>query len=143
MMLSSQQDRWKRAAAAGAVEEVDDGMVLGLGSGSTAAFVIEALAERIAERLRIIGIPSSDATAALAQRLGVPLTTFAEHRLIDVTIDGADQVERGDVQPRQGSWRCAAARKDSGMRQRPDDRRCRRDKARARSRKVDTGLRRP
>lgn len=97
MMLSSQQDRWKRAAAARAVEEVDDGMVLGLGSGSTAAFVIEALAERIAESLRIVGIPSSDATAALAQHLGVPLTNFAEHRRIDITIDGADQVERGTL----------------------------------------------
>src|SRR3546814_15918569 len=69
-------------------------MVLGLGSGSTAAFAIEALAARIASGLRIVGIPTSEGTAALARELGVPLASFAEHRRIDVTIDGADQVER-------------------------------------------------
>lgn len=95
--LASERDKWKRKAAVRAVSEVEDGMVLGLGSGSTASFVIEALAVRIAERLRIVGIPSSDATAALAKRLGVPLTSFAEHRRIDITIDGADQVQRGTL----------------------------------------------
>jgi len=93
MMLSPQQDRWKRNAAVRAVAEVGNGMVLGLGSGSTAAFAIEALAERIAEGLHVVGIPSSEATATLAQRHGIPLATFAEHRRIDITIDGADQVE--------------------------------------------------
>ena len=72
-------------------------MVLGLGSGSTAAFAVEALAARIAKGLRVAGIPTSEKTAALARRLGVPLTSFAEHRRIDVAIDGADQVARGTL----------------------------------------------
>jgi ribose 5-phosphate isomerase A len=95
--LPSERDPPKRAAAARAVTEVEDGMVLGLGSGSTAAFAIEALAARVKKGLRVVGIPTSETTAALAQRLGVPLTSFAEHRRIDVAIDGADQVERGTL----------------------------------------------
>jgi ribose 5-phosphate isomerase A len=87
----------KRAAASRAVAEVEDGMILGLGSGSTAAFAVEALAARVAKGLRIAGIPTSKATAALARRRGVPLTSFAEHRRIDLTIDGADEVERGTL----------------------------------------------
>lgn len=87
----------KRAAAARAVAEVRDGMVVGLGSGSTAAFALESLADRIAGGLRIAGIPTSDATAAVARRLGIPLTTFDESRHIDLAIDGADQVERGTL----------------------------------------------
>ncbi len=83
----------KRAAAVRAVAEIEDGMVLGLGTGSTAAFAIEALAARVEEGLRIVGIATSEKTAILARRLGVPLTSFAEHRHIDLTIDGADQVE--------------------------------------------------
>jgi ribose 5-phosphate isomerase A len=83
----------KRAAAVRAVAEIEDGMVLGLGTGSTAAFAIEALAARVDEGLRIVGIATSEKTAVLARRLGVPLTSFAEHRHIDLTIDGADQVE--------------------------------------------------
>jgi ribose 5-phosphate isomerase A len=94
---SSKQDGLKRAAAARAVEEVEDGMVVGLGSGSTAAFAVEALAGRIAKGLRIVGLPTSEKTAALARRLGIPLTSFAEHLRIDVTIDGADQVARGTL----------------------------------------------
>jgi ribose 5-phosphate isomerase A len=83
----------KRAAAVRAVAEIEDGMVLGLGTGSTAAFAIEALAARVEKGLRIVGIATSEKTAVLARRLGVPLTSFAEHRHIDLTIDGADQVE--------------------------------------------------
>jgi len=91
------QDSLKRAAARRAVAEVEDGMVVGLGSGSTAAFALERLAERITAGLRIAGIPTSEATAALARRLGIPLTDFDRHRRIDLTIDGADQVERGTL----------------------------------------------
>jgi ribose 5-phosphate isomerase A len=87
----------KRAAAARAVAEVEDGMVLGLGTGSTASFALEALAARVAKGLRVVGIPTSERTAMLARRLGVPLTDFAAHRRIDLTIDGADQVERGTL----------------------------------------------
>jgi ribose 5-phosphate isomerase A len=91
------QDGPKRAAAVRAVAEIEDGMVVGLGSGSTAAFAVEALAARIAKGLRVVGIPTSEKTASLAYRLGVPLTSFTEHRRIDVAIDGADQVERSTL----------------------------------------------
>jgi ribose 5-phosphate isomerase A len=91
------RDSLKRAAAARAAAAVEDGMVLGFGSGTTAAFVLEALATRVAAGLRVAGIPTSEATATLARKLGIPLTTFARHRRIDLTIDGADQVERGTL----------------------------------------------
>jgi ribose 5-phosphate isomerase A len=84
----------KRAAARRAVAEVEDGMVVGLGSGSTAAFALEGLAERVSSGLRIVGIPTSDATAALARRRGIPLAGLDRHPRVDLTIDGADQVER-------------------------------------------------
>jgi ribose 5-phosphate isomerase A len=97
LLKSCEQDGQKRAAAARAVEEVEDGMVLGLGSGSTAAFAVEAVAARVVNGLRVAAIPSSETTAALARQFGVPLTSFAKHRRIDVTIDGADQVECGTL----------------------------------------------
>jgi ribose 5-phosphate isomerase A len=87
----------KRAAAERAVAEIEDGMVIGLGTGSTAAFAIEALAARVAAGLGIVAIPSSERSAALARRLGVPLATYAVHRRLDLTIDGADHVERGTL----------------------------------------------
>jgi ribose 5-phosphate isomerase A len=95
--VSREQDKLKRIAAARAVEEVEDGMVIGLGSGSTAGFAVEALGARVASGLRISGIATSERTARLAQRFGVPLTSFAEHRRIDLTIDGADEVERNTL----------------------------------------------
>jgi ribose 5-phosphate isomerase A len=91
------QDDLKRAAAEAAVALVEDGMVLGLGSGSTAAFALQALAARVSKGLRIAGIPTSEQIAARARELGVPLTSFAEHRRIDMTIDGADEVELGTL----------------------------------------------
>ena len=94
---SVERDALKRAAAEAAVELVEDGMVVGLGSGSTAAFAIEALGRRHRQGLRFIGIPSSERTAALATSAGIPLTSFAEHRQVDLTIDGADEVERGTL----------------------------------------------
>ncbi len=87
----------KRAAAEAAVELVLDGMVVGLGTGSTARFAIEVLARRCATGLRCLGIPTSERTAARAKALGIPLTTFGEHRQINLTIDGADEVERGTL----------------------------------------------
>jgi len=93
-MTSVGLDRMKRAAAIRAVDEVEDGMVLGFGSGSTMAFALEALAVRIANGLRVAGIPTSEATAVLARRLGVPLASFDAHRRVDLAIDGADQVQR-------------------------------------------------
>lgn len=97
MAPSSEHDAQKHAAAVRAVAEIEDAMVLGLGSGSTAAFAIEALAVRIAKGLRVVGIPTSEKTAALARGVGVPLTSFATYSRIDIAIDGADQVERGTL----------------------------------------------
>lgn len=91
------RDALKRAAAEAAVELVEDGMVVGLGTGSTAYFAVEALARRHAQGLRFVGIPTSQRTAAQATAAGIPLTSFAEHRQIDLTIDGADEVEHGTL----------------------------------------------
>jgi ribose 5-phosphate isomerase A len=87
----------KRAAANAAVELVREGMIVGLGTGSTAAFAIAALARRHEQGLRFAGIPTSEHTAKIAMEAGIPLTSFAEHRQIDLTIDGADEVERGSL----------------------------------------------
>src|SRR6201985_1232026 len=87
----------KRAAAEAAGQLVENDMVVGLGSGSTAAFAVEALARRRRQGLRFIGIPTSERTAAQAKAAGIPLSSFAEHRQIDLTIDGADEVERGTL----------------------------------------------
>src|SRR5215475_16205443 len=90
-------DALKRAAAEAAVKLVQDGMVVGLGTGTTAAFAVEALARRHRQGLHFLGIPTSERTAAQAAAAGIPLTSFAEHRQIDLTIDGTDEVERGTL----------------------------------------------
>lgn len=91
----SDQDRQKRQAAEAAAALVEPGMLIGLGSGSTAALVVEALAARQAAGLRIAGgVPTSEGTATLARRLGLPLAELDEHPL-DLAIDGADEVEQG------------------------------------------------
>jgi len=83
----------KQNAALEAVKHVKDGFIVGLGSGSTAAFAIEALSERIEkENLHIMGIPTSYQAFLLAVECGIPITTLDEHPVIDVTIDGADQL---------------------------------------------------
>jgi ribose 5-phosphate isomerase len=72
-MKPSEQNRWKKTAAEAAVKLVEDGTVVGLGTGSTAAFFVAALARRIAEeRLRIVAIPTSAQTAKLARSLKIP-----------------------------------------------------------------------
>jgi ribose 5-phosphate isomerase A len=91
------QDALKRAAAEAAVQLVENDMVVGLGSGSTAAFAVEALARRCRRGPRFVGIPTSERTATQAKAVGIPLTSFGEHRRIDLTIDGADEVERGTL----------------------------------------------
>ena len=93
----AERDALKRAAAEAAVELVQDGMVVGLGTGSTAAFAVEALARRHSQGLRFVAIPTSERTEAQAKAAGIPLTSFAEHRRLDLTIDGADEVERGTL----------------------------------------------
>ena len=85
----------KQQAAVYAVDMVEDGMVLGLGTGSTFAYALEELGARVASgRLRsIVGVPTSEATARRARELGIPLTTLAEHPNLDMVIDGADEVD--------------------------------------------------
>lgn len=97
--MANQPDRdaWKRAVAAVAAERVQDGMAVGLGSGSTAECVVEQLAARARAGLSFVAIPSSERTAALARAGGIRLTDFAAHPRLDLTVDGADQVERGTL----------------------------------------------
>src|SRR5262247_3135003 len=82
----------KRLAAIAALDEVDDGMIVGLGTGSTAAIFIRELGERVRQGLQVIGIPTSEASTNLAIESGVQLTTLSHHPVIDVTVDGADEV---------------------------------------------------
>jgi len=91
------QQQLKRAAAESAVALVEDGMILGLGTGSTAKLAVEALGKRVAEGLRVIGIPTSEFTAKQARSLGIPVSTLDEHPQVDLTIDGADEVELGPL----------------------------------------------
>jgi len=85
-------DDQKRAAGEAAAELVENGMVVGLGTGSTAAWVVNALAAR---KLAVRGVPTSEATAELARSLGIPLLTLHEARKIDLTVDGADEIGPG------------------------------------------------
>jgi ribose 5-phosphate isomerase A len=83
----------KRAAAARALDFIQPGMRLGLGTGSTARHFVELLAERVAEGLVVVGVPTSEATRAQAEELGVPLTTLEETPELDLAIDGADEID--------------------------------------------------
>ena len=83
----------KRQAAAAALEFVKDGMKLGIGTGSTAVHFVELLGEKVAAGLNIIGVPTSEATAALCRKVGVPLTSLEETPQLDLTIDGADEID--------------------------------------------------
>lgn len=91
----SNRDELKKQAADHAVTFVESGMVLGLGHGSTAIYAIRRIAERLqnGELSDIWGIPASKAVEGEAKRLGIPLTDFATHPVIDLTIDGADEVD--------------------------------------------------
>jgi ribose 5-phosphate isomerase A len=83
----------KREAASRALEFVRPGMKLGLGSGSTARHFVDLLGERVRGGLSIIGVPTSEATFAQARGLGVPLATLDEYPELDLTVDGADEVD--------------------------------------------------
>ncbi len=91
------RDALKREAALAAVTMVENGMVVGLGTGSTAAFAIDGLIERVKNGLRIVGIPTSERSARQAREGGIELTDFAHHLRIDITIDGADEIARGTL----------------------------------------------
>ncbi len=88
------RDMMKRAAALAAVTMVEDGMVVGLGTGSTAAFAIDGLIERVRDGLHVVGIPTSEQSAHRARAGGIKLADFSHHPRIDITIDGADEILR-------------------------------------------------
>ena len=83
----------KKVAALEAVKYIKDGMVVGLGTGSTAFFMIEAIGEMVRNGLKIRAVATSNETEKLAKKLGVNVITLAEAKRLDVTIDGADEVD--------------------------------------------------
>jgi ribose 5-phosphate isomerase A len=82
----------KRVAAHRACDRVTDGMVIGMGTGSTVRFFLERLSERVGEGLEVLGVPTSVATERLALELGIPVTDLSEHPVLDLDIDGADEI---------------------------------------------------
>lgn len=92
-MDTSVRDQEKQAAARAAVQLIEPDNVVGLGSGSTAAFALRFLAERVRDGLKITGIPTSLQTQHLAEQLGIPLGTLDQHPVIDIDIDGADEID--------------------------------------------------
>jgi ribose 5-phosphate isomerase A len=91
----SDRDELKQAASEQAAALVESGMVIGLGTGTTTVFAIRAVGARVeaGELQNVIAVPTSAATADLAREVGITLTTLAEHPVIDLTIDGADEVD--------------------------------------------------
>jgi ribose 5-phosphate isomerase A len=95
--MSDAREAEKRAAAEAAAELVQDGMAVGLGTGSTASWMIEALGRRVQAGLTIVAIPTSEHSAAQARKVGIRLITFAERLRLDLTIDGADEIAQGSL----------------------------------------------
>ncbi len=82
----------KQLAGARAAEYIEDGMIVGLGTGSTAYWMVESLGARVKDGLRVRGVPTSRRTEEQARALGIPLVTFADVTELDLTIDGADEI---------------------------------------------------
>ena len=82
----------KQLVAEAAIELLEDGMIVGLGTGSTSSIAIDLIGKRVSEGLNILGIPTSKASENQATSLGIPLTSLSSHPSIDITIDGADEV---------------------------------------------------
>ncbi len=96
--MSGDVEALKRAAGEAAAAQVESGMVVGLGTGSTARWVVEALGARVASgALSIVGVPTSSQTAAQARQLGIPLATLEEAPALDLAIDGADEIQAGTL----------------------------------------------
>jgi ribose 5-phosphate isomerase A len=94
MEHNDQQDRWKRLAGEAAVTLIEDGMVVGLGTGTTAIQMIYALGQRIQEGLRIAGaVATSRASEDLARNLGIPIGDLNTYPVLDIDIDGADEID--------------------------------------------------
>jgi ribose 5-phosphate isomerase A len=83
----------KEGAAQAALDFVRDGMILGLGTGSTAAKFVDSLGARVSQGLKVLCVPTSEATRLQAERLGIPLTTLDETPHLDLTVDGADEID--------------------------------------------------
>jgi ribose 5-phosphate isomerase A len=96
-MISIDKDHLKKAAAEAASLLVENGMVVGLGTGTTAAFLVASLGKRVREGLRMVAMPTSEATRAHAVAEGITVAGFAEHTRIDLTIDGADEIASGSL----------------------------------------------
>ena len=86
-------DELKRQAAARALEQVADGMKLGLGTGSTAKHFVELLGEKVRAGMKVVAVPTSEATRADAVRCGIALTTLDDIDRLDLTVDGADEID--------------------------------------------------
>jgi ribose 5-phosphate isomerase A len=94
MHTNSPQDEAKLAAATKAIETfLQDGMTIGLGSGTTSRFFVRILGDRVKAGLHVVGVPSSKSTSELAQEVGVPLADLNDVQLLDLTIDGADEID--------------------------------------------------
>lgn len=91
--MSDDQDKDKRLAAEAAVAEIRPGMMVGLGTGSTAAHMIRAIGRRVADGLSIKAVATSRASAELAESLGITVHEFMDVRQVDLTIDGADEID--------------------------------------------------
>ncbi len=94
-------DDMKKSAALAVLPKIQNGMKVGLGTGSTANYFIHALAEKVNEGLQVQCVPTSEATAKLAQSLGLKLTTLEDHPFLDITVDGADEID-GDFRVIKG-----------------------------------------
>lgn len=95
MMPSEERDRAKYAAGVKAIDTwLRDGMVVGLGSGTTSHWMVRALAPRVRAGLKVVGVPTSKATRDLAAGLGIPLADLNDHPELDVTLDGPDEIDR-------------------------------------------------
>ena len=90
--MNRSQTNPKQAAGEAAAQLAEDKMIIGLGTGSTTAYAIKELGRRVADGLDILGVPTSYQSAFLAAENGIPLTTLDEHPILDIDIDGADQV---------------------------------------------------
>lgn len=94
MQQNIQQDSWKHSAGVAAAQLIENDMVIGLGTGTTANHLIYALAERIQAGLHIVGaVPTSKTTEDLARNLAIPLTTLNDHPALDLALDGADEID--------------------------------------------------
>ncbi len=91
--MTTNLDREKESAARASMRFVQDGQIVGLGTGSTAAYAVRFLGEKVRDGLKIKGIPTSARTRELAASWGIPLTTLDEFQELDVTIDGADEID--------------------------------------------------